>query len=274
MKVSHAVMGAALLATAATLAVPQCALAQPVAVYDPAQLPATRGQVQQYSLTPRGGVDGLILKDGTQVHLPPRLGTQLVAIVKPGDTVVVHGLKAQSLPLIKAMSVTVEGTNKTVTDAIGPNAGPGGRAGERLNGAPGGGAPGGRWSRPDGERQMQTAEGRIKQPLYGPRGDLNGVLLEDGTQVHLPPPRAQAMSQDLKPGNMLVVQGFGTSSVLGRSIEARKIGPSADKLVEIGGPPRSWAERPGPGHWRHQGPPPSQPAPEAAPASPPAPSKP
>ena len=41
------------------------AIAQSTATYDPAQLPAIQGKVAEYSLTPRGDVDGLILADGT-----------------------------------------------------------------------------------------------------------------------------------------------------------------------------------------------------------------
>ena len=48
--------------------------AQAGPLYDPAQLPATRGAVARYSLTPLGDVDGLILTDGTEVHLPPTSG--------------------------------------------------------------------------------------------------------------------------------------------------------------------------------------------------------
>ena len=53
-------------------------MAQNAASYDPGQLPPIEGKVAEYSLTPRGDVDGLILADGTEVHLPPHLGTQLV----------------------------------------------------------------------------------------------------------------------------------------------------------------------------------------------------
>ena len=90
--------------------------------YDPQQLPAIKGRVAQYSLTPRGDVDGLILDDGTEVHLPPHLGAQLTATVKPGDAVTVHGLKARALPLVQAMQVTNDASGQSVTDA-GPGSG-------------------------------------------------------------------------------------------------------------------------------------------------------
>jgi hypothetical protein len=45
-------------------------------LYDPQQLPAQCGQVQQFTLTPRGDIDGLILSDGTEVKTPPHLSTE------------------------------------------------------------------------------------------------------------------------------------------------------------------------------------------------------
>src|SRR5689334_19145460 len=67
--------------------------------YDPAQLPATRGTVERFTLTPRGDIDGLILADGTEIHVPPYLSTQIAATVKPGDTVTVHGIRAAAAPV-------------------------------------------------------------------------------------------------------------------------------------------------------------------------------
>src|ERR1700752_4851704 len=61
-------------------------------LYDPQQLPVQCGQVQQFTLTPRGDIDGLILSDGTEVKTPPHLSTQIAYSVKPGDTVTIHGL--------------------------------------------------------------------------------------------------------------------------------------------------------------------------------------
>jgi hypothetical protein len=51
------------------------------------RFPATRGTVKQYTLTPRGDVDGLILNDGTEVKLPPHLTSQIVFAIRPGDAV-------------------------------------------------------------------------------------------------------------------------------------------------------------------------------------------
>src|SRR5207248_6244858 len=77
-------------------------------LYDPQQLPAQRGQVQQFTMTPRGDIDGLILSDGTEVKTPPHLSAEMTYSIKPGDTVTIHGLHAAALPLVQAVSITDE----------------------------------------------------------------------------------------------------------------------------------------------------------------------
>lgn len=217
--------------------------------YDPAQLPVTKGRVAQYSLTPRGDVDGLILDDGTEIHTPPRLGAQLAAAVKPGDTVTVHGLKARALPLVQAMQVTNDASGQSVTDA-GP---PGGKP-RGMQGGP---------RAPEaGAGQSLNAQGRIKQALYGPRGEMNGVLLDDGTQIHLPPPEAQRLAAQLAPGQTVYASGNGMAGPLGKVIGARAIGPSSAQVTQIAAPPPHG----GPGRDR-RGPPPG--GPDAPPPAPP-----
>ena len=203
---------------------------QTAATYDNNELPATQGKVAEYSLTPRGDVDGLILTDGTEVHLPPHLGTQLVYAVKPGDAVTIHGLRARAVAMVQAMSVTNDATGKSVTN-------------DGLGGPPG----------PRGAEQPLTAQGQIKAQLHGPQGELNGALLVDGTIVRLPPPEAQRLAANLAPGAPLYVQGNGIAGPLGRVIEAREIGPNPTQLVQIAAPPP-----PGPGR-RPPPPPPGGP---------------
>ncbi len=219
----YALLAATIAAGAAGVAV-----AQNAPTYDPAQLPATKGRVAQYSLTPRGDVDGLILEDGTQVQLPPHLGTQLVFAVKPGDSVTVRGLRAREVPMVQAVQVTNDASSQSVTD----------------NGPPGGnprGNPGGPGLRGPGPREaMQQpleAQGAVKAQLHGPRGDLNGVLLADGTIVRLPPPEARRLAGQLAVGQVLLVRGEGMATPLGRVIAARAIGPDQGQMTPVQAPP-------------------------------------
>jgi hypothetical protein len=187
-------------------------------IYDLQQLPATKGTVSRYTLTPHGDVDGLILADGTEVHFPPHLSTQLVYAIKRGDAVTVRGLKALSSPLIAAVAITNDATGYTVVDR-GPGAGPG---------------PG-----PRGARQAMSLQGRVQMSLHGPRGELNGAMLDDGTILHLPPPEAERLAALLMPGQTIVVQGDGLTTGMGRVVEVQAIGPSEAQLnfVQRPGPP-------------------------------------
>ncbi len=240
MKTRHILLAATLLAGGVGAAVAQSAMNN-AATYDPSQLPAIQGKVAQYSLTPRGDVDGLILADGTEIHTPPHLGTQLVYAVKPGDAVTIRGLKARAISMVQAMSVKNDATGATVTDT----------------GA--GGPPG-----PHDTQQALSDTGRIKAQLHGPRGDLNGALLEDGTIVRLPPPEAQRLASTLTAGASVTVQGNGFEGPLGRVIEARSIGPDATHLAQVATPPRPPGHRPPP-----PGGPDAPPPPPSGPDAPP-----
>jgi hypothetical protein len=130
---SKVLLGAFLSATA--LAVGAAAYSQTAgSLWDSTQLPETRGVVKQYTLTPRGDVDGLILNDGTEVTLPPHLTNQIVFAVRPGDAVTVRGLKARALPLIDAALVTNSATGVAVVER-GPRAVPGGPPPNRRSAA-------------------------------------------------------------------------------------------------------------------------------------------
>ncbi len=194
---------------------PQQTISQQTTPQQPTQLEAIQGKVAQYSLTPRGDVDGLILDNGTEVHFPPPLSTQLVFIVRPGDSVTVHGLQAMAGPMVQAQSITNSATGQTVS------------------------APGPRGFRPPPPPpgQSLSAQGQVKEQLHGPRGELNGVLLTDGTIVRLPPPEAERLASQLAQGATVVVSGHGYAGPLGKVIAAESIGPSASQQTAIAAPP-------------------------------------
>jgi hypothetical protein len=210
-----------LAATLLTAGVGGAAMAQKGPVYDPAQLPEMKGKVAQYSLTPRGDVDGLILADGTEVHVPRHLSSQLVFAVKPGDAVTIHGLRAKAVPMVMAGSVTNDATGATVA---------------------------GGWRGPQGNLNEIEAQGRVKAQLHSPRGDLDGVLLEDGTIVRLPPPEAQRLAASLAVGDSVFVRGLGYAGPLGKVVGAQALGPDKEHVQTVAGP-----RPPGPGGWHEHG---------------------
>src|SRR5216683_2762434 len=174
-------------------------------LWDSSQLPETRGIVKQYTLTPRGDVDGLILNDGTEVTLPPHLTSQIVFAVRPGDAVTIRGLKARALSLIEAASVTNFTTGVSVVD----------------NGPPGG---------PDRLADEETISGKVAAQLHGKRGEVNGAVLDSGITVRLPPPEAERVQAAIQPGQSVTVRGSTLKTALGTVIDARAIGASPDQL--------------------------------------------
>ncbi len=191
------------------------AYAQIDTTYDLSQLPAVTGKVAQYLPTPRGEVDGLLLEDGTEVHVPPPLSTQLVFAVKPGDEVTVHGLKARVLKLVAGASITNDATHVTIS-----------------------------WSGPPHLRANtpMDVQGTVKAALYGPRGEINGALLADGTVIHMPPPEAQRLADMLAVGKTVTARGEGYAGPLGRALDARQIGPDATHLVAVAAPRMPFGE--------------------------------
>jgi hypothetical protein len=206
-------------------------------VWDSSQLPESRGRVKQYTLTPRGDVDGLILADGTEVKLPPHLSAQVVYTIRPGDEVSIRGLRARAIPLVEAASVTNVATGRSVYD----------------NGPPRG---------PDRGGMQQAFSGRIVTALHGKRGEVNGALLDDGTQLRLPPPEAARFADWLQPGQMVSVRGELLDTTLGRVIDVQAIGASPGQMTELDGPRPPRGPKDGPDRF---GPPP--PPPPALPPS-------
>lgn len=220
--------GGALIAAGGT------AMARSPPLYDPQQLPVQRGEVQQFTLTPRGDIDGLILTDGTEVKTPPHLSTAMAFSIKPGDTVTIHGLHAAALPLMQGVSITDDATGRTVVDAEPPR--PGGGAGA----GPGGSTP-----------SLTEIEGHVRMTLHGPRGDLNGALLLDGSILRLPPPEADRFAALLQPDRNVVAEGTLLANPLGKVLEVHQIGASRDQLNAVQVPP-------GPGGKKgRRGPPPA-----------------
>ena len=193
-------------------------------MWDSSQLPETRGTVKQYTLTPRGDVDGVILADGTEVKLPPHLSAQTVFAIHPGDVVSVRGLHARALPLVDAASITNVATGKSVVD----------------NGPPD----------RRGTNDDQVISGRIAVRLHGKRGEVNGALLDDGTTLRLPPPEAERMQDLLRQGQAISARGDVLDTPLGKVVDVRAIGASPEQLTELRGPrppgPKDGPDRRGP----------------------------
>lgn len=52
-----------------------------------------------------------------------------------------------------------------------------------------------------------SAEGNIKEFRKGPKGDINGMFLSDGTLVHMPPKESENIVKNIKVGDTVKVTG-------------------------------------------------------------------
>lgn len=202
------------------------ALAQPSPPPGPGDLPAGRstsaveGTVVQYLMNHHGDVDGLLLSDGTQVHFPPHMAKDLVSLVKPDDPVSVQGYRSLRGAVIEAPVITNTKTGQSLVE----------REPSPLD----------RPIIPPHIRDMflseRHAEGLVRNLLYGPRGDVNGAVLEDHTIIRVPPHAAYQVAKLLQIGQTISAIGYGTENGYGRVIEATAIGSSGTAMMPISDP--------------------------------------
>lgn len=179
-----------------------------------------QGTVVQYLLNHHGEVDGLLLSDGTQVHFPPHMAKDLVAAVKPNDSVSIQGYRSMQGPVVNAPIITNIKTGQSITE----------REPTLLD-------------RPiippyvkDPSLVERHAEGTVRNILYGPRGEVNGAVLEDHTIVRVPRHAAYQVANLLQMGRSISVIGYGTENEFGRVIEATAMGTSGSPLMPINDP--------------------------------------
>jgi hypothetical protein len=176
-----------------------------------------QGIVKAFKMTPVGDLEGMILTDGIEIHVPPHLSSRLAAAVRPGEPIRVLDWRNSVPNFILATSLT-DRRGQIVVDQ-GPPA-PGTMPPPPAPGQKG--APG---------AQQATVQGRVQQVLHGPAGDVNGALLDDAT-LKLPPPLASQASSALRPGEVVTVQGWALSNSYGRAVDAQTIGAGSTQVTQ------------------------------------------
>ncbi|WP_299536836.1 hypothetical protein [uncultured Herbaspirillum sp.] len=191
-------------------------MAPPPATYDAAmtsQAPITEGRVSRLLINPYGEVDGLMVGERTVVKFPPHLSQTLQNAVRPGQSVRVFG-QAEAAGVIKADAIVNLANGQTVIDRppafdANPPLPPHLRAAQL--------------------RQL-SVRGKIALVLTDPRGQANGVILDDGSIVRFAP---DSLRTPLEPGAPFAANGLGTRNSVGTAIEAIDAGASADSLQPL-----------------------------------------
>jgi hypothetical protein len=181
---------------------------------DPNCLPETKGTVERFILNPHGEIDGFVLTNEAQasilVHLPPHMEAELIRQVKAGDVVSVRGVRPRKGDLIAAVAITA--ANGAAIIDQGPDH-------DREH--------------PKIEKAKMSVEGTVRMSLFGPKGELRGALLTDGTVIRIGPKAAEAVAALLAPSAKIAVKGDGFASQHGRVVHAKEIGSRRDDLRAI-----------------------------------------
>ena len=165
-----------------------------------------KGVVDSFRIDPEGRISGLILQDGTEVVVPLQTASTLQSAIHVGDRI-----------------RTPYGPNNTleIEDAASHRFVQLGTADEVARG--GGPLPSGPvqpYAHVDNASRLPrlAVTGMVRKMLHVPNGAAAGFVMEDGTQVHLVPSVADAVAEQVSPGEMIRVEGRGTRTPGGTGI--------------------------------------------------------
>ncbi|MBC9879585.1 hypothetical protein G8O24_19780 [Bradyrhizobium sp. INPA01-394B] len=180
---------------------------------DPDSLPEVAGTFERFVLNPHGEVDGFVMRDKQTtilVHTPPHMDGELTRHLARGDKVRVRGVRPRGAQLLAAVSVTTAGGRDIVDE--GPDH-------DRKH--------------PKVKHEPMSVHDRVELSLFGPKGELRGALLSDGTVLRIGPKEAEHVAALLAPGAKLAARGDGLKTKHGRVIHALEIGPDPDRLKPV-----------------------------------------
>ncbi|MFS0757612.1 hypothetical protein ABC383_23390 [Noviherbaspirillum sp. 1P10PC] len=177
---------------------------------DPESLSEKKGPLSVFLPNPHGELDGIVLgpRQQQQVHFPPHLSSQIARHIAVGDDVLVRGVKPRGADMIAAVSIMAKG-GKVILDK-GPK-----HHDEKPH-------------RPHARRKAMEASGEVALSLFGPRGELRGALLDDGTSLRMPPHAAAELASYLAPGALVQAWGHGMRNRHGCVIEVDEIAELVD----------------------------------------------
>ncbi|MGU7811844.1 hypothetical protein [Burkholderia sp. AW49-1] len=171
------------------------------------------GPLSRLTINPEGAVDGFELTDGTFVRLPPHLGTQWNAFARQGERVTVAGERRYG-DEIHAHVVRNDRTGALLSDPPPALAAP---VPPMLRGV---------------NLARLSVSGVVRHVTRAPRGEPDGVMLDNGAIVKLTVPAAQQFGRLLVPGVRVAAVGYGTRNAYGEALQATAFG-SPDQVVEL-----------------------------------------
>jgi len=155
------------------------------------KLVVLEGAVEKLLTNDRNDVHGLKLATGEEVRFPPHVGKKVAELVKPGDQVTVKGHEARrpgGESVFEAEQIG-KGEETIQVERPKPHEGPMPPKGPKAH-----------------EKPM-NAHGKVKELIRNPKEDVDGLRLEDGTEVKFPPHLGKQLEELVKPGEEVRVEG-------------------------------------------------------------------
>ncbi len=143
-----------------------------------------RGIVVRFTIAPKGETHGLILDNGTEVRWPPHLGAKVTRLLARHDKVRVTGwthIGKKGDRHFKAMSIVNLNTNKSLD------------IGSEAFGQAGG---------------SMTVRGVVARFTRAPKGEVHGLVLDDGTELRWPPWLQKRVCGVVRQGDKLRASGW------------------------------------------------------------------
>jgi len=217
-----------------------------------------QGTVRSSSYGPAGEANGIMLDQGTEVHVPPEQVSQLNSLAPIGARILASG-RIQTGPLgdthLDATTITNLNDRATMSfQTPPPPPGPGAPPPAAPDPNAGGPPPPAPPAPPAAATQPvpvssssgtdTTISGVVRSFNYGPAGEVNGLILDQGTVVYFPPEQAGQVTQLVRVGSRIRVRGSvrqgpaGKSLIGAETMTNRRTGNSIPVLDQPPPPPR------------------------------------
>ena len=156
-----------------------------------------RGTVKRFTTAPKGEVDGLILDNDTVIHWPPHLESRFTAIAKKGDRIEVTGWKETNPEGVEQVEVKTLTNLRTKASRDNDDAGP----------PPKGPRPKGKLGKAGRIGEETTVRGTVNRFTTAPKGEVDGMILDDDTVIHWPPHLENRFANIAKKGDRIEAVG-------------------------------------------------------------------
>lgn len=189
------------------------------------------GRVSELLRNDHDDIDGFSLDGGAEIHFPPHIGRTVAAKVQVGDRVEVQGrdeVRPRGERVFEAFRIT---SGETMIN-VDPPEGPRGPAGKRGPGGP----------RGPREDEPMNAKGKVTSYATNPDGDVDGLILADGTEVKFPPHQSEELQRVVSKGDEVRVAGRkhetpeGDTHLHADRVTDSSTGKSLDRDEPRGGP--------------------------------------